>query len=145
MGLALAACATPLDPLRDDSHFREPQRYVGQQVSVCGVVTFVREDQNIWFSEAEAQYVWTTRPDGSKPLGLGLLIDREVRLGSWPHGRRGCFRGEIIYTGCWDHFVDGSAIFCKWTPFNYALRIKREAGQPGLPGRPAQSLSSGTP
>ncbi len=142
LGLLVAACATPPDPQRDDTHFRHPERFVGQDVTVCGYVTFRREDQNIWFSRPDLSSVWSRLPDVPAPLGLGLLIDEEVRLGGWPHRQSGCFRGRMVYTGCWVENRDGSVTMCFWTGFNHALLISRHAWRPGSV---SQSPSSGTP
>lgn len=141
LGLLVKACVAPLDPMREDSHFRHPEQFVGQTVTVCGYVTFQREDQNIWYSKDESLQPFSLSMDGGT-RGLGLLIDEEVRLGAWPHGRSGCFKGRIVYTGCWDRMADGTDTLCPWTPFDHALLISRT---PDRDSQPLQSPSSGTP
>ena len=91
------------------SVFDRPGPPSGKGQVVCGVLSYLDDNQNIYPDAAFAQ---------SKAKGFGILtgrIERETLLDH--HGKYLCVTGEIIYRGC------GADYVCEASGFLHAVRV----------------------
>lgn len=106
---AFAGCADGQRGAISAAVFRDPGRFLGQSVRICGYIHDRAEDANIWISRGARR-----EPHG---LGLGFYFDDAARRPTKWDDRFTCVIGRIERPGC------GKEMMCTQSSFEYGIRL----------------------
>ena len=109
LGVALLIAVCGCAPSSQTTVYRAPADFVGKEVTVCGLIHYAFEDQNIWPSRRE-----------QRRAGVGLGITFADDTDDWGKSfdrRRACVKGTIERTGCAEELI------CTQTSYQYGVLV----------------------
>jgi hypothetical protein len=89
--------------------FKNPARFAGKKVKVCGYVRNEFENQGIWLSRSDYQ---------KDENGLGYIAGAKSATSGQFNGSTRCVSGSIVRTGC------GKELMCNQSSAEFALLLE---------------------